>query len=185
MKLLGVSKFNDGIALIVDHVEPLTYSVQAADYRLLLIGDNEDGLCDVLYHEAFDCGPKAFGGANISWNMKDGTVKTTDGWWWQGRFRDAEALLKKEIRHGTIATVNELMDCYVFFGRPIFDNAYKRLFDAYKEQHGDDPAVHDYWRLDKAFKKAHRMRSMGELAGDDLIPENLWTLVAKLYEEVK
>lgn len=185
MKLLGVSKFNDGIALIVDNVKPLTYEEHLTPKRRLLIGDNEDGLCDVLYWGKYSCGPKAFGGANIRWHMKDGTIKDTDGWWWDGGTADASEYLGYTIYRATIATVDELMECYVYFGRSIFDNAYMRLFDEYVEQHGDDPVVHDYWRLDKAFKKAHRMRSMGELAGDALSPENLWAAVAKLYEEVE
>lgn len=176
MELLGAVNFNSGIALIVDERKPVTY--ERKSYRGkgkytadLLIGDNEDGMVDVLQRHVYSCGPKAFGGHKFSWKMKDGTVMTTDGWWWSGGYTEAEELLGRKIVSLPISSLSDLCMCYVFCSASMFADSYHILIDAYCEKHGRPLELLDYWAVDRAINVVkHRMPEIKE-------PHALWDAV--------
>lgn len=184
MELLGAVNFNDGIALIVDERKPVTYERRewrgkgryCAD---LLIGDNEDGMVDVLQRHVYSCGPKAFGGHEFSWKMKDGTMMTTDGWWWSGGYAEAEELLGRKIVSPPISSITDLTRCFVFCSASIFADSYHALIDAYATKHGVALPVLDYWRMDKACKQV-KARRHGETS-----PQDLWDTVQLVYKQLE
>lgn len=183
MKLLGAVNFNQGRALIVDERKPVTYECRAfrgkGKYTAdLLIGDNEDGLVDVLQHQVYSCGPKAFGGHEFTWNMKDGSMLTTDGWWWSGGYKEAEELLGKTIISMPISPITDL-HCFVFCSASIFADSYHALIDAYTKEHDRALPVYDYALMDKACRLAVPRDRI------EVTPEMLWQAVLDTYKQLE
>lgn len=114
MELLGTVEMNNHEALVVDCLENLSYERVNYKGNDLLIGSNEDGIYNVLFHQAYTCGPKAFGGAKIKWHLKDGSVLETDGWWWSGGASKAAEYLGKQLISVSIQSISDLVDCFVF-----------------------------------------------------------------------
>lgn len=179
MELLGAVNFNSGIALIVDVRRPVTY--EHFNYRNkkgrrveLLIGDNEDGLVDVLERQVYSCGPKAFGGHPFTWIMKDGTEYTTDGWWWSGGYSEAEEMLGKKIPSFPLSPLSDLFEHYVFCSAAMLDDKKEELFKAYEQKHGDECTIYSYTLIDKAIGFVKRSE---ERPSD---PVKLWEAVVRV-----
>lgn len=119
MKVLGTVLMNSRDALVVDMLHPMSYERVQTKGSDLLIGSDGHGCYDVLYHMPYGSGPKAFGGAKIKWQLKDGSILESDGWWWQGRSEAAAEHLGIRFANVSIESIGELCDCFVFTGRLI------------------------------------------------------------------
>lgn len=179
MKLYATIGMNGREALVVDKIKPLVYSKWGES---LLIGTNNEGLYDVLYHEKFNCGPKAFGGHELKFPMADGTVLKSDGWWWAGNVQKAEEIMGIKLPGVAIKTVGGIVDCYCFTNYLIGAHALDVLLNGLRP----DQRNWDYWSFEKAcrtlkaqFVKDQAMHSM------DQDPDELWKLVVERMEEAK
>lgn len=177
MKVYATVNTNGRESLIVDKIKPLIYTMWQND---LLIGDNTDGLYDVLYHEKFSSGPKAFGGRELAFAMADGSVMTSDGWWWAGSVSRAEALMGINLGSVALRTVGGLVDSYVFTGYLMRPEIVEMLCEGVPKNLRNL----DYWNVERACRtiKAQFVREQA-VHSMEQDPDTLWKTVEAAIDD--
>ena len=117
MKILDVilhrNKYATQTFVVIDRTPKYTYEKKVlnswAGKKTFLIGE-DDGFYNFLYlkHDRF---AKAFAGRKFEFKMKDGTIETADGQWWDGRPSEPE--YENLIKVGC-GTPEKLAKCNVF-----------------------------------------------------------------------
>ncbi len=145
-EILAMTKFNSGEAMVLKNPINLTY------YKFgnnTIIGT--DGLFIQTYkYEAPSERFRAFGGREFELTMHDGEVVKCNGQWWDGITQTAIDLIDDEIVHVTANSVDDLSNCYVFYGYRALKSSYEKLRDQYD---GFVYEYHDYSHILKSFSK--------------------------------
>lgn len=126
MKILKLIKQKHGHYFVVfDEIPEITYERIGTDYVGSAINSNGDIVASHFLKREFY--GDAFGGREITLKMKDGsTEKIKDYWFDHGSYK----------AHGEFigigaGTVEQLQDCYVYFGYNINKNTFEKMIDEY------------------------------------------------------
>lgn len=107
MKLLKVIERNGHYSLVFDKLPKMTYEKINRDYVGTILNDNGDvAFCDYLKYSTYG---GAFGDAELTLDMKDGTQEKIKSNWW-------DSYICEEFINIGIGDIDELEDCFVFKG---------------------------------------------------------------------
>ena len=109
----AIVKFNDGIAYVLD--KPVKFKYYK--HGKLIIGlDDSCTFVQCYHYDRPTPGFYAFGGHKFDLQLENGEIEHCYGQWWDGGYGEAEQLLGEEFIHVTYNTVDNLRNCYVFYG---------------------------------------------------------------------
>ena len=133
-KVIAVVQFNKDEAIVLDRPIKLSWEPDGKSF----IG--YDGpFRDYLAYEYSSGNMKAFGGAELTLNMYDGSVKKIKDHWWHTSLEGTRDIVVKDIE--------SLKRCYVFGGAKISPEEYMLLRGSYKGE------VYPYWEYEKILKE--------------------------------
>lgn len=141
MKILEIVKHNEHYAFIVDEAPALIYREEFVPDTVfgpqrMLIGRSEDGRMDFLTYHNYGT-MRAFAGRPLSLTMTDGATRVVkDVWWSEGAHR-WEAANGVEVCSFAYATLDNLLDCYVFYGSCIRADCLQAMIAEFYSQHQD------------------------------------------------
>lgn len=139
----AIVKFNDGVAYVLDKPVEFTYYKEGG----LIIGiDDTCTFIQTYYYETPSYGFKAFGGREFDIVLENGDVIHCNGQWWDGGAQKAEELLGEELVHATYNDLENLKECYVFYGCVAVASNLAKLRDTY---HGE---IQGYWSYEAELK---------------------------------
>ena len=152
MKILEIVKVNNGFGFVVDEAAPLVYREEFVFDQAfkhtehMLIGESADGRMDFLVHHNYGS-MKAFAGRELHIQMEDGTRRTIkDVWWSEGSFAWA-AEHDVELRGFSYGTLDDMIDCCVFYASIMRAERLQELINEFHETHPNySPWAYDAWR---------------------------------------
>ena len=110
--------------------------------RETIIGEDEGVLEFYKYDRlVLPFGKTAFGGRKFTLKLSDGTEEECHGQWWDAMSDAAYELFKGKVTYFPSATITDLKNCYVFYGRRCDKQWLEQLIAEYK---GEIYDYHDY-----------------------------------------
>lgn len=151
MKILEVVKINNRFGFVVDEAAPLVYREEFVFDQAfkctehLLVGESADGRMDFLMHHNYGS-MKAFAGRELTIQMEDGTQRTIKDVWWSAGASAWAAEHDVELHGFSYNTLDNMIDCYVFYASIMRAVCLQELINEFYETHPDyAPWDHDAW----------------------------------------
>lgn len=167
LRVVALVEINKSVGIVLNRPIKLVYEKVGQDF----IG--KDGpFTSFLYYQQSTRHFRAFGGAELTLPLIDGSTVVVKNDWWSG-------LLKDHCRVAA-GSVDELKKCYVFSGVSIKE---RDLFDLKKSYSG---RVYPYWDYEKVIKFDDMRRDLfKKLFHEERRRDSLIVEVKKMSKELK
>lgn len=139
----AIVEFNDGIAYVLD--KPVEYKYYKQGNMIIGL-DDSCTFVQCYYYDRPTPGFYAFGGHKFDIQLENGEVEHCYGQWWDGGYVKAEKLLGEKLVNVTYRSIDDLKNCYVFFGGAAIDRNIDELRHSYSGK------IHGYWEYEAILK---------------------------------
>ena len=162
MKILEIVKINNRFGFVVDEAAPLVYREESVFDQAfkrtehMLIGESTDGRMDFLVHHNYGS-MKAFAGRELTLQMSDGSTRVVKDNWWSAGSSAWAAEHGVELRGISYSTLDDMLDCCVFYASIMRAERLQELINEFYETHPNySPWDYDAWHEHcRALRKAN------------------------------